>query len=145
MVEVTHQVFIKQPPDVVFAAATDASQWPEWVSFLSEVKHVPPTGLKQDARIDLISKLLGATIVHDATVTEYDAPHQIAYRSTRPFEAIMSWTFTPVEEGTRIDVRVDGDPGNLMNSAGAMIGAVIQKLMTDEFNRLKERLEGKQD
>jgi uncharacterized protein YndB with AHSA1/START domain len=141
MVESEHKLVIQRPPEVVFAAATDVTGWPKWVSFISELKSASPGAMAVGSRYEFGSKLLGASFPLDTVVTEYDPPHSVTYHTERPLPGTIRWVFTPDGDSTGIALYAEADPSALPVSVSSLLIGVMEKMIVDELSRLKTRLE----
>ena len=127
MVRVRNSIVIARPIQEVFAVLTDVEKNGTWFPgdvtewWLTEPPH--GVGSRRRARV----RVGPLTTENDAEVTAYDPPRLAAMRGlsrSAPFEAELR--FTPVPEGTRVDVettiRGSGPIRLLMSIFGRMYG-----------------------
>ena len=100
MPEVTYELTIPYPREVVVAFVADAENNPRWHEHVDETRWIdpPPTGVGRRGR--QTGRLFGRDWVFVATVAEYDPPRRVVFQVIEGYKV-----------RTAIDVEPDGDRG----------------------------------
>jgi carbon monoxide dehydrogenase subunit G len=124
---------IARTPEDVFAYLTDVSNLPAW-----------QTGVKsatlRDGRIEESRSLLGRDLKTTLEIVEQEEPRLFTLRAVdSPVPFTVRHDLEPAEAGTRLTVTADGDvPG----FAAGLLARRAEKQIRNDFERLKEILEG---
>jgi carbon monoxide dehydrogenase subunit G len=75
-------------------------------------------------------------------VTEYEPNRKMAQRmKAGPALIESSWTFEPVEGGTKLTVVTEAETGGLLKVAGPLVNRQMKKQAEENLAKLKEVLE----
>lgn len=133
----THEILIKKPIDVVFAAVADVQTHPKWQEGLvrSESGHLDQTGV--GATGTEIRKMFGREMGFPYRIPLYDPPHTWGFEAiSGPIRPAASLHFSSQNGGTLIksELTVPGFMGLLM-------GRMMLAQQKRNYLRLKELLE----
>jgi hypothetical protein len=122
-------------PQECFDVVTDPSLGAEWVSMASEVRAEGEPGVGRK----IISKagLMGVHLEVPAVVHVYDEPTRYGWKSEKPVYSAFEFTFTPEGDDTRMDAKVDFDPGKIFKLG---TGKVAAKKFGSDFDHDLDRL-----
>jgi uncharacterized membrane protein len=137
-------IFIHAPIDTVFAELVDIPRWPRWVPAIAEMKGLPPTPPGVGMRFQQINKFLGRTVIADLEITAMEPPRRFAYKSTRPFPGLLTWTLeSQSPEMTKANLRVEAEPGGFFGMAAPMLITAVKRQMHEDIQRLKAQIEAR--
>ncbi len=142
---IEESIEINRPVEDVFAYVSDVNHLPRWAGTTIEVKDAPEGPLHDGATFTDVGKFLGRRIEtpFEATV---EAPHRLMYRSTGglvPHD--WTYTFEPLEPGTRMTLAVEGEPGGFFRLAGPLLERALKRQVRTDMQRLKDLLEAKEE
>jgi uncharacterized membrane protein len=121
MARIEHSVEIKRPTEEVFSYLTEVPNLPEWQSGV--------LGMKAESTLE---------------VTEHKPNELFELRVVDgPVHLDVSHQLTPTEEGTRLHVIVDGDPGGFAKLAGPLILRTVRRELEFDLGTLKDILEAR--
>jgi uncharacterized membrane protein len=142
MARIEHSVEIKRPTEEVFSYLTEVPNLPEWQSGVLEVTSDGP--LQKGAILTERRKLLGMKAESTLEVTEHKPNELFELRVVDgPVHLDVSHQLTPTEEGTRLHVIVDGDPGGFAKLAGPLILRTVRRELEFDLGTLKDVLEAR--
>lgn len=141
MVQASYVAEIRRPPDAVFEAMTDVTQWHGWITALVELRDVPAEPIGVGSTFEMVTRFLGRTLVSDMTITEYEPGRRFVYKNQRPFPATVIWTMKPISTGTEVTLMIESEPGNALGPASPMLLNALNRAFEDTLARLKAALE----
>jgi uncharacterized membrane protein len=141
MPKLNNSVNISAPVERVFAYVSDPTNLPEWMGSLSEVTDVTGSGVGQ--HYNWKYNMVGIPLRGDSTIIELVPNERLATESKSGVENTFTFTFTPNESGTKLDLEVD------YNIPVPVLGKLAEQLVLKRNRReaemwvenLKERLE----
>jgi uncharacterized membrane protein len=141
MATITRSIDINAPVEKVFTYLIDPTSGPEWMVSMMEVSNVSGSGVGQ--RYNWKYKMIGIPFEGESTVTEQVPNERGVVENKGGIPSTFSWTFTPVEGGTRLDLEVD------YTIPVPVLGKMAEKLVLNRNEReadlwmqnLKQKLE----
>jgi uncharacterized membrane protein len=139
MVDVSAQTTIARSPDDVARYATDWRNDKEWIGALTEVHLVQEDPL-QVARV---ASFLGKRIEYVNEVVEHDPGRRLVMRSVKaPFPMTVTYEFERAGDGkTLMRIRTEGDTSGFYRLAGPLLSRAVERGISGDLERLKQRLE----
>ncbi len=137
LVDVVTEAVIPAPMAQVAAYAADPTNAPAWYANISTVewKTSPPVGV--GSRIAFVACFLGRRIAYTYEVTEYEPQHRLVMRTAQgPFPMETTYTWYPVEGGTRMTLRNRGKPSGFGSVAAPMIAAAMRRANRNDLAML---------
>ncbi|QJY47191.1 SRPBCC family protein [Pseudonocardia broussonetiae] len=125
-VDVRTETVIRRPVEEVAAFAADPSNAPRWYANISSVEWetAPPAAV--GSRIAFVARFLGRRIAYTYEITELVPGERLVMRTAQgPFPMRTTYTWEPVEGGTRMTLRNDGEPGGF----GALTAPLLERAM----------------
>jgi uncharacterized protein YndB with AHSA1/START domain len=148
MPAVTHsyRVWIKAPPEAVFAYVSDLTRHPEWSGAPLSIKALSPgpvaAGKQYESQGDVATQ---KDRPNQVRVTEIQPPSRFAFVASDPDfgEVPHTFTFTPQAGGTLVDrtVTVSLSPARAFLFRALIRPLVGKPLMDKAMARLKAKLE----
>jgi uncharacterized membrane protein len=135
-------VVIDRPVDDVFAYVTDVRNLPEWQESAVEAAWIEVSSPRLGARLRERRDLFGRTIESEVEVTAYEPGRRFDLRAlSGPIRFVVRHRFEAVENGTRLRLGAEGEPGGMLRFAGPVIARQAQRQFRDDLQRLKQVLE----
>jgi hypothetical protein len=92
----------RAPVDAVWRVFTDAARWPERLTGIEAVDHVPAAWTPGE-RVAFRLRIAGVVVPFDVVLDEVEAGRRVRWSSVRwTVTGTRTWTFEAVPEGTRI-------------------------------------------
>lgn len=141
-VDVQVETTIARPPAEVAAYAGDPTNAPEWYVNIKSVRWetAPPVGV--GSRMDFVARFLGRRIAYTYEVAELLPGERLVMRTADgPFPMETTYTWEPVEGGTRMRLRNRGDLSGFGRLAAPLMERAMRRATTKDLARLKALLE----
>lgn len=139
MIQIEESVVIDKPVEEVFALITDSSQAPRWQGGLEAVEgQAHPAG----SQFTEVRKFLGREMRSVMEVTAYEPTTRWAARVLKgsvPYEVTV--LLEPAGGGTRLTIRVVGEPTGFFKMAEGMLRNQLEKSIEEDLQRLKGIME----
>ena len=142
MTKLEMSIVINRPVEEVFEYLSDPENEQQHRPGLleSEIMSEGPYGVGTTTRE--VSQFLGLRIETTAIVTEYEPNKKIALKTTSgPIPFLMSATFEPVEDGTKVTETFEGEVGGFFKLAEPVVIRMGMRQMETEFKNVKDLLE----
>ncbi len=134
---------INRPPEEVFAFVNDPTRLPEWQKAVVESRRTSEGTPGVGSKGINVRKVMGQNVESTWEVIEYKVNEGYKVKSLAggPVAYELSYTFTAVEGGTRVQGRLQAEAkGGLKVMEGMISGGVKQEFVEDH-QRLKALLE----
>ena len=136
MISIRLSVEIDRPVGDVFDYVADPEHLPEWQESAIEVHQISDGRWKEERRI------AGRLVESETEVIAREPGKRLRLRSDAGSVALdVDHVFSPIDQGTRIEVTVEGKVGGLMRFAEGTIQARAQTELEADLERLKAILE----
>jgi carbon monoxide dehydrogenase subunit G len=90
----------------------------------------------------IVRKFLGRRMESSVQFDEYEPPRKFALHATSgPVQFRVQQTYEPTDEGARITVVMEGEPGGFFKLAEPLVQRAIRREMETNFATLKDILE----
>jgi uncharacterized membrane protein len=130
---VEESVVVERAPEAVYDFVADLERGPEWQASLESV---------DVARGVEVRTFAGHRREASFRVTEQDRPERLAIESRAgPVRVNAVFAFTPIGEGTRVDLRLDAELGGAARLAAAMLRGRMAREARQNLERLSDLLE----
>ncbi len=142
MAKVERSNTIKAPVDKVFTYIADPANEMEWFTSISDIRDIKGQGVGQ--RYGFTYKMFGLSFKGESEVVEYTPSQRYVTRSKGGISSTWTWTFSPEDGGTRLNVVVE------FSIPVPALGKVGERLALGQVEReadlaaanIKARLEG---
>lgn len=142
--DVTATETISADPDRVFAYATDPRNDPVWIGGISEAKLLGEPPLAKGSSVRRLASFMARRIEYVLEVAELEPGARLAMRSVRsPFPMAVTYSFEPADGGTRMAIRVQGEPGGMYRLAGPFLPGMVRHSVAGDLRRLKGIIESR--
>lgn len=143
VVEVTTDLVIDAPVDLVAAYAGDPGNAPEWYENISSVEWLTAPPVALGSRLAFVAHFLGRRLAYTYEVTELDPGRRLVMRTEQgPFPMETTYGWEPVGEGrTRMTLRNRGEPSGFAKVGGRLLAAAIRRANQKDLANLKAIVE----
>ena len=142
MLKIESTTVINRPIEEVFAVLSNFENNPKWSSAFLEAKKTSEGPIGVGTTWRGVAKALGQRIETELECTEYEPNRKCAQKSkSRPFPTEVRQTFEPVEGGTRVNVRLDAEPGGFFKLAEPLVVSMLKRLTEADLATLKDLME----
>ena len=129
--------------DVSVPVRTAYNQWTQFETFPNFMGGVESITQIDDTHSHWVTKIAGVTREFDTEITEQHPDERVAWRSTDGTTHAGVVTFHRLGEGeSRVTVQLDWEAEDLVEKAGALVGADDHQVKAD-LERFKSYIEGK--
>ena len=141
-VDVRTETVIRRPCAEVAAYAGDPTHAPDWYANISSVEWRTPPPVGVGSRMDFVATFLGRRLAYTYEVAEFDPGRRLVMRTADgPFPMETTYTWEPVDDGTRMTLRNRGRPSGFSAVAGPFMAAAMRRANRKDLAALKDRLE----
>ena len=141
-VDVRVETTIALTPPEVAAYACDPSNAPAWYVNIKSVKWQTPPPVSVGSRMDFVARFLGRRMAYTYEVVELVPDEKLVMRTADgPFPMETTYTWEPVEGGTRMTLRNRGNPSGFAQVTGPLMELAMRRATTKDLARLKSLLE----
>lgn len=141
-VDVTVEVRIERPVRAVAAYAGDPANAPTWNRNIDSVvwRTDPPVAV--GSRLDFVAHFLGRRLAYTYEVRQIDPDRRMVMGSTEgPLPMTTTYGWEPVDEGTRMTLRNQGDPSGFGAMGAPLLSRAVRRATRRDLARLKALLE----
>lgn len=141
-VDVLVETTIARKPSEVAAYAGDPSNAPDWYVNIMSVRWLTPPPVAVGSRMDFVAQFLGRRLAYTYEVVELVPDRCLMMRTLDgPFPMETTYTWEPVEGGTRMTLRNRGNPRGFARLTGPLLERAMHRATTKDLARLKAGLE----
>jgi hypothetical protein len=142
MTKFAHSVMIKRPLEDVWAYVIEPANDPVWLGPVIEVRGGAGVPLEVGSEIQQVAQFLGRRFEVTLVVTEHEPMRRSSVRaSASPVPVTGSYTFDPVDGGTRFSMEGETDAHGLFKLAEPVFARMARREWASSCEVLKELLE----
>ncbi len=144
-VDVSTEILIDRPVDVVADYAVDPTNAPEWYVNIESVDWQTEPPVTVGSRMNFVARFLGRRLSYTYEVVELDLPRRLVMRTAEgPFPMETSYEWTDARDGrTTMTLRNRGVPSGFSSVAAPMMAVAMRRANTKDLARLKRLLESR--
>jgi carbon monoxide dehydrogenase subunit G len=140
--DVTAEVRIGRPSDVVARFAMDPENDTKWIGGIHQVKVLTDAPFGKGTQVERVASFRRRRVEYVLAVEEYDPQARLVMRSVKsPFPMLVTYEFDPADEGSLARIRVQGDATGFYRLAGPMIARSVRRSIASDLRALKGLLE----
>jgi carbon monoxide dehydrogenase subunit G len=130
---------VGQPPQVAWDYFVDPDNTPKWNSNVSQasIDGEPRVG----GTITTKASFLGVKIDGQSAITECEPPNRYRFVSEKPFKLDLAMDFEGVDDGTRITMTAEVDPGSLFPIGGRLLTRQIERTLKKDVATLARNID----
>ncbi len=142
MAKVERSIIINAPVDKVFSYITDPANEMEWLPSITDIRDI--TGQGVGKRYGFTYKMFGLPLKGQSEVLEYTPNQRYVIKSMGGIVSNWTWTFSPEDGGTRVDVLVTYTiPVPVLGKVGERLAlGQVEREADYSVANIKARLEG---
>ena len=146
MATVEVSVTIRRPLADVYRVLTTPELTPRWSSNAVDEQMTTAGPLRVGSRRRAtVRRPGGGTTQNEIEVTELEPDRRIAVSSVKaPAPFTSAWTFTPVDDGTRVDWRWDFAMSGWLRPFDGLMRSIFARTFRGDLDRLKSMMESGQ-
>jgi uncharacterized membrane protein len=142
-VDVSTEIVIDQPRDVVAAYAADPTHATAWYANIKAVEWKSEPPLRVGSRLAFVAHFLGRRLAYTYEIVELVPGARLVMRTAEgPFPMETSYAFEPVDaQRTRMTLRNRGEPSGFSRLVAPLMASAMRRANRKDLARLKELLE----
>jgi carbon monoxide dehydrogenase subunit G len=121
---IKRSVFIKAPPEQVFAFLADHANDTQWLPGMVDARNF--TGESSDYRWEWTYKMAGISFDGTGQTLEHDPPRRHVVETRGGVVSTWAWTLEPEEDGTQVSLRME------YTVPVAALGKLAEKLLLSQ-------------
>lgn len=141
MLKVESSTVINRPVEEVFAILSNLENYPKWDPGFVEVTKISQGPIGVGTKWHAFQKMLGQRLEAEAELTEYEPNRKATQKAKSPFPMQVQITFGSVEGGTRVNMRLEGEPGGFFKLAEPLVANMAKRNIEGDLANLKDLME----
>jgi uncharacterized membrane protein len=144
-VDVSTEIVIDRPPEIVAAYAADPDHVPDWYVNIKSVEWKTPRPVRVGSQIAFIAQFLGRRIAYTYEVVTLEAGRRLMMRTLEgPFPMQTEYAWEPVSGGrTRMKLRNSGNPSGFSRVLAPFMSLAMRRANRKDLALLKQVLESR--
>ncbi len=134
-------IVINRPVEDVFAILSNVENNPKWSNVFLDARKTSDGPIGVGTTWQIVGRAFGQPIEAEAQVTEYEPNRQWAQTQSGPIPAKIWQTYEPVEEGTRVNVALEAEPGGFFKLAEPLLKTMMKRGIATDLANLKDLME----
>jgi uncharacterized membrane protein len=142
-VDVSTEVVIDRPCDLVAAYVADPSHAPEWYVNIDSIEWHTDPPLRVGSRVAFVARFLGRRLEYTYEIVEHDPGRRLVMRTAEgpfPMETTYTWQPNPAG-GTTMSLRNRGEPAGFARIGAPAMAAAMRRANRKDLARLKQLLD----
>jgi len=136
-VDVLTEAMIPLPVAEVAGYAADPANAPRWYANIASVEWETAPPVEVGSRVAFVARFLGRRIAYTYEVVEYEPRERLVMRTAQgPFPMETTYTWAPVQGGTRMILRNRGTPAGFGAIAAPVIAAAMRRANQKDLRAL---------
>ncbi len=137
MATIEKSIDVRVPVSVAYGQWTQFEEFPQFMEGVEQVTQL------DDSHVHWVAEVGGERREWDAEIVEQEPDRVIAWRSTAGTPNSGRVEFMPIDEGTRVSVRMEHEPEGLKERVGSFFGA-DEGQVEEDLERVRELVEERQ-
>jgi uncharacterized membrane protein len=137
MATIEKSIDVRVPVSVAYGQWTQFEEFPQFMEGVEQVTQL------DDSHVHWVAEVGGERREWDAEIVEQEPDRVIAWRSTGGTPNSGRVEFMPIDEGTRVSVRMEHEPEGMKERVGSFFGA-DEGQVEDDLERFRELVEERQ-
>jgi uncharacterized membrane protein len=141
MLKIESTIVINRPVEEVFAVLSNLENSPKWSSAFLEVTKTSEGSIGVGTTWRAVQKAFGQRLESEVEVTEYEPNRMWTQKGKSPFPVHVQATFESVDSGTRVNLRLEGEPGGFFKLAAPVVASMAKRQAEADLANLKDFME----
>lgn len=141
MLKIESTAVINRHVEEVFAVLGNLENNPKWSSALLEVKKTSDGPIAVGTTWRAVQKAFGQGLESEVEVTEYEPNRKWTQKGRSPFPVQVHTTFESVAGGTRVNLRLEGEPGGFFKLTEPLVAMMAKREIEGDLANLKDLME----
>jgi uncharacterized membrane protein len=137
MATIEKSIDVRVPVSVAYGQWTQFEEFPQFMEGVEQVTQL------DDSHMHWVAEIGGERREWDAEIVEQQPDRVIAWRSTGGTPNSGRVEFMPIDQGTRVSVRMEHEPEGMKERVGSFFGA-DEGQVEDDLERFRELVEDRQ-
>jgi uncharacterized membrane protein len=137
MATIEKSIDVRVPVSVAYGQWTQFEEFPQFMEGVEQVTQL------DDSHVHWVAEVGGERREWDAEIVQQEPDRVIAWRSTGGTPNSGRVEFMPIDEGTRISVRMEHEPEGMKERVGSFFGA-DEGQVEEDLERFRELVEERQ-
>ena len=137
MATIEKSIDVRVPVSVAYGQWTQFEEFPQFMEGVEQVTQL------DDSHMHWVAEIGGERREWDAEIVEQQPDRVIAWRSTGGTPNSGRVEFMPIDEGTRVSVRMEHEPEGMKERVGSFFGA-DEGQIEEDLERFRELVEDRQ-
>ena len=143
-VDVVTEAAIAAPIDMVSRFSADPTNAPEWYDNIRSVRWETDPPLAVGTRVAFVARFLRRELAYTYEIVEFDPGVRLVMRTAQgPFPMATTYTWQPVDGGTRMTLRNQGAPKGFGRFAAAIMVPAMRRENRKDLAKLRTILESR--
>jgi uncharacterized protein YndB with AHSA1/START domain len=144
-VDVTTEIVIERPPEVVAAYAADPANAPAWYANIDSVEWRTAPRVEVGSRAAFVARFLGRRLAYTYELVEVVPGERLVMRTEQgPFPMETTYTWGAAGPGsTRMTLRNRGTPHGFSRLVAPFLAGAVRRANRKDLARLKQLLEAR--
>jgi uncharacterized membrane protein len=143
-VDVSSEIVIDKPVDVVSSYAADPSHAPEWYVNIKSVEWKTKPPVRVGSQVAFVAEFLGRRMAYTYEIVDLVPGQRLAMRTAEgPFPMETTYIWEPAAGGTRMTLRNRGTPAGFSRWVAPFMAAAMRRANRKDLRFLKTILEGR--
>ncbi|MEO8049195.1 MAG: SRPBCC family protein [Acidobacteriota bacterium] len=142
-VDVTTEIVIERPPEVVSAFAADPDNAPKWYVNIESVEWKTPRPFRVGSLVAFVARFLGRRMAYTYEIVAFVPSEQLVMRTAQgpfPMETHYHWD-SAARASTRMALRNVGEPSGFSKLLAPFMAMAMRRANTKDLESLKQILE----
>ncbi len=143
-VDVTTEIMIRRPVDVVASYAGDPSNAPSWYENIKSIEWKTEPPLRLGSKVSFVAHFLGRELTYTYEIVDLVPGGRLVMRTAEgPFPMETTYTWSAVEGSTRMTLRNRGEPSGVSKLAAPIMAVAMKRANRKDLDHLRTLIESK--
>ena len=142
VVDVTTEIMIGRPVEVVASYAGDPSNAPSWYENIRSIEWKTEPPLRVGSKVAFVAHFLGRELTYTYEVVDLVPRERLVMRTAEgPFPMETTYTWSAVEGSTRMTLRNRGEPSGFSKLSAPVMAMAVKRANRKDLDHLRTLIE----